>query len=218
MADTIATGNGIMARLREKTAQLHVDTEQGRFQAATMAGRLPVDAYVALLEQLLLVHHTLESHLRGHAILDESINSVLRDYQYQEPYLREDLAHFGRDADAIEPLEVTRAFIDEIDELSTTLPVALLGVHYVFEGSNNGGKYIAKGLSRVYGLTDGKGLKYLDPYGDKQQANWQEFKASMEAANLSATDQEAIVNAAKDTFNAILRIHNALAGQAMGDA
>ncbi len=214
MADTIATGNGIMTRLREETAQLHSDTEQGRFQGMLMAGKLPLDAYVASLEQLLLVHRALEAHLQRHAALDTNIKHVLRDYQYQEPYLLEDLAHFGRKTDEIKPLPATEAFIREIDRFATSCPIALLGAHYVFEGSNNGGKYIAKGLSRVYDLNDGKGLKYLDPYGDNQKAYWQEFKSSMEATNLSDDDQNAIVKAAKDTFGAILRIHNALADHA----
>ncbi len=207
---TCNDGGGIMVRLKESTVAQHDAAENGLFQQDLVKGKLPKDAYVDMLAQLLLVHAALEKHLRQLENRLEAAGAVLREHQFQEPYLREDLRYFGRDAEAVEPFDATRRFIDRIEEIAKARPLTLLGVHYVLEGSNNGSKYIAKAVRRAYSLPEGPGTRYLDPYGDNQKEYWQRFKDDMNSVGFSQADSQTLIEAASETFAAVGELHQEL--------
>lgn len=205
-----ATSESIMLELKNATQPLHDLTEAGRFNKELVMGRVPLVAYVDMLGQFFLVHRALEAHLRRHRAASNILSAVIRDHQFQEPYLRADLAFFGRDPETVQPFPPTAKFISYIDSLADSEPAGLLGIHYVFEGSNNGSKYISHALRRAYNLSNGDGTQYFDPYGDRQREVWQEFKQS--AANIAPSQEQRkrIVGAASETFLAVMRIHDAL--------
>ena len=89
-------------------------------------------------------------------------------------------------------------------------PMSLLGVYYVFEGSKNGARFVAKRIAPALGVGEAGGLRYLDPHGDEQRTLWREFKARMDNAGFSPTDQDAMVSAAKMTFDAVSAIDDEL--------
>lgn len=196
-------------RLREDTRDLHTRAEKSDFQAAMIQGRLEREAYVANLEQMLLVHQALESALRRHRNTQPAIARVVSDEQFQEPYLLEDLAFFGRDVSAIRPIAATERLIGVIEEFSQTRPLGLLGLHYVLEGSNNGNRFIARAVGKAYGLT-GPGLRYLLPYGERQPQVWDAFKTNLEACDLGPDEADVLVDAAKAMFQGIIEIHEGL--------
>lgn len=194
-------------RLRTETRELHDAAEQHPFQRSLFKGSLPREQYVANLGQLYLVHRALEAKIRERISETPALAGVVREYQYQEPYLLEDLAYFGVEAESIQPVPATRAVIEAIERQGDECPVALLGHHYVLEGSNNGSRYIARNVSRAYGIPmGGAGLRYLDPYGDEQPAKWMEFKTDLLALSLTETEQDAVVSAAREMFAAIAAI------------
>lgn len=200
----------IMVQLKESTRAQHDATEHGAFNEQLMKGRLPREAYVQSLEQLFLIHRALEHHLRRFRTELSAFDRVLRDDQFQEPYLREDLGYFGSKVDSIRPLSSTRKFLERIESIAATQPVALLGIHYVFEGSNNGSKFIAKAVRRAYQLNDTSGTRYLDPYGDRQTETWKHFKEDMNACVFTPQETIAILQAAGDTFLAVMELHREL--------
>lgn len=205
-----ATQDSIMQALKESTQQLHDDTEHGSFNRDLVRGMVPLEFYVESLAQLFVVHRALESHLRR--LRDEipAFSTVLRDYQFQEPYLRNDLEFFGRDPEAVKALPATEEFVAAIERVAHSEPVGLLGMHYVFEGSNNGSKFISKALRRAYQLEGTGGLNYFDPYGDNQTEYWQAFKADMNKVGFSREEMFTIVSAATDTFRGMMKLHAAL--------
>lgn len=207
---TIQCGSPIMIQLRDSTQVLHDATENGEFNRALVQGKLPLDLYIECLGQLFLIHRCLEGGLRRHHENIPAIGAVMRDYQLQEPYLRNDLAYFGRNPEQIQPLGATTAFIAQIERASAATPVALLGMHYVFEGSNNGSKFISIAVRRAYGLAGNDGTHYLDPYGDQQREYWATFKADMNAQVFSADEGAAVVRGATATFEAVMRLHREL--------
>jgi len=210
MVEVTTSGNGVMKRLREETLSLHQETEQGTFQKELMAGKLSRDSYADLLAQLLPVHRVLERHLRSLAQSQDSIRAVVREAQFQEENLLRDLRDLGREPDSAEPLEAARSLTAYIEKTAADDPVALLGIHYVFEGSKNGGRFIARAVGRAYDLGE-SGLHYLDPHGEQQRPLWQQFKTDMESLSLSPREKDAIVEAAQETFRGILRLHRELA-------
>ncbi len=194
-------------RLRTETRELHEAAERHPFQRALFKGSLPRKQYVANLGQLYLVHKALEARIRERMSDTPALAGVVRAYQFQEPYLVEDLKFFGVDPSSIQAMPATRALIETIERQAQETPVALLGHHYVLEGSNNGSRYIARNVSRAYGIPmGGAGLRYLDPYGDDQPARWMEFKTDLLAISLTATEQDTVVGAASEMFAAIAAI------------
>jgi len=201
-----ATTAGVMQRLKDATADLHTAAERSDFQQIMIAGRMPRAGYVRFLEQMLLVHAALERGMRGHAAAQPAIAQVVKDYQYQEPYLLCDLAYFGVDPASVAPLTSTSRLLEHIAECATQRPLSLLGFHYVLEGSNNGSRFIARSVQRALALEPGRGVTYLDPYGDALHARWAQFKTDMNAATFSEADAAQIVVAAQAMFVGITSI------------
>lgn len=197
-----------MAQLKRETWDLHTRAEKHRFQHGILTGALPREAYVDYLAQLLLVHQALEGRLRA-LIAERPLRGVVHEYQYQVPYLAEDLDHFGVDAGAIEPLDGTSALLDAVRRAEG--PATLLGMHYVLEGSNNGGRFIARAVARAYGLQPGPGLRYLDPYGEAQRERWAAFGADVRACALSEGEISAAVAGANDMFQGMIAMFDSLA-------
>lgn len=199
----------LMLRLKEQTRPLHTEAESHPVQRAMASGTLPLDAYIAYLEQLWPVHRALDAGLQTLAESDPRAKSILSLEQYQSQHLREDLRHFGReltegaaDAAAVDLLnEIAQARIDQ--------PIALLGFHYVTLGSTNGGRFIARPVRRAYGL-DKAGVAYLDPWGEDQPRIWQGFKQSMDMASFNSGESDAIVASAEAMFRGITRISEGL--------
>lgn len=207
---TVATvPDSIMLRLRGDTRAHHDAAESTPFQRHLMAGSLPLDRYVESLEQLLPVHRALDAQLRR-AAEHAPVAAVVRERHYQEPYLLEDLAWFQRDPARIEANAAARDLIAHVERVAAADPLAVLGFHYVIEGSKNGGKILAERVRAAYDLPPGRGTRYLDPYGDSQRPWWAEFRAAMDGLKLSADQAAGMVIAARACFDGITRLYQSL--------
>lgn len=195
--------SAVMERLKAETLEAHKAAEGHPLQRAHAMGKLPQEQYVRNLGQLFHVHRALEAALRETAAKLPAIRTIVKEYQYQEPYLREDLAHFGVKPESVAALPATARIVARIGELGKVDPLALLGMHYVLEGSNNGSKFLCRVVQRQYGLAPGPGTRYMDPYGDRQREFWEQFKADMNAAGFNEEQATALVGAAGEMFDAI---------------
>ncbi len=193
----------IMQALKDATRALHTRAEHLPLECALAAGTLPRAVYVRFLAQRLHVHAALEEALRDLAASDAALRGLLRDELMQVGNLREDLARLG--AQEIEPpLPAVAELVAAIGRMRASEPMALLGVWYVFEGSKNGGRFLARALARAYGLTPGEpGLRYLDPHGARQRTLWKRVVEQMNRLPLSDTQREQMVAAAVMTFERV---------------
>ncbi|MEM1331129.1 MAG: biliverdin-producing heme oxygenase [Planctomycetota bacterium] len=189
----------IMDRLKVETWPLHQQAERAPRQRSMLKGETPVEGYAAHLGQLYLIHKSLEEKLADARTTTPAVAAVVTDEQFQVPYLVEDLEHFGVDPATVEPEQATTDMIATIEKAASESALKILGMHYVLEGSNNGGRFIAMGLRKVYGLTD-KGTRYMDPYGERQRELWASFKGTMNEQAFSDAEQDIIVESAKDMF------------------
>ena len=199
-----------MEQLRSSTRDEHDRAEHHEFQQALVRGKLSRERYADWLGQMYLVHSALETALRAAAEHSEAIRTVIHDYQYQVPYLLEDLGFFGVDTDSIEALPATRRFVSLV-ESNADDPILLLGLHYVLEGSNNGGRFIARHVAQAYDLEPGPGLRYLDPYGDRQREYWAAFKNDMTSVGFDAEQNDQLVAAAKAMYRSVAELSTDLA-------
>jgi heme oxygenase len=173
------------------------------FQRRMVSGSLPIRAYAAWLEQMLLVYRALESGLREGS-LPPAHAALLTDDRRRTPQLENDLRDLGVVSDSVAGVPATEAFVIRLRDWARAGSPELLGVLYVLEGSTNGSRFIARVLRNSYGM-DSAGLTFLDPYGSRQPECWRTFKRELNAA-VGAEELNALVLAARATFEAVTAI------------
>lgn len=196
----------IMTRLKEDTAKMHAAAEGQQLEQAMMKGTLPKEVFVKSLGQRLLLHRAIEPQLAAARAQVPAIAAVVKDEQWKAPYLEADLRFFGTDPNAVTPLPATTQFLAEVSALAARSPLALLGVWYVFEGSTNGARYIAKAIRKAYNLEGEAGTTFLDPYGEEQRGKWAAFRETMNALPFTEPEMDLLVEAAGATFTGIMHI------------
>lgn len=190
----------LMVELRGQTRDLHTKAERHPVQAAMVRGQSGVDGYASYLSQMWHIHTALEGALARR--MGSATLAPVNEDQFRADAIREDLTSFGR-FEIEAPVEPVQRFATTVINASNE---ALLGMHYVLEGSTNGGRYIAKAIRKSLGLVDGsQGTRYLDPYGEAQQARWGAFCAAMGRLTMSPEDRALVVAGAEDMFRLIIK-------------
>ena len=201
MTTTTAAPTGIMGRLKAETAEQHAIAEAKPLEAALVGGSIAHDQYRQYLAQRWIIHRELEATTDRVLGEDHRLANLGLPGLYQTANLEADLAHLGVDPASIKPLRGAQNLVDTIHNAPT--PAVLMGIYYVFEGSKNGARFIARALGKAWGKTDLEGMKYLDPHGEAQRGLWMKFREDMNAIDWSSEEQDAMVKAAQDTFDAI---------------
>jgi len=192
-------------QLREETSRHHQVAESGALQQSLMAGTLSREAYAESLAQQWIGYRELESLLRSLLPKSAALRSLVRDEHHHAKDLAADLKFFGRSVEDVVALPATEKFLKELREAAASNPESLIGGLYVFEGSMNGGRHIARRVRPAYGLDPAsrEGTSFLDPYGAEQPAKWGAFKAGLDALGLDAAGEARIVAMAQRVFEAI---------------
>ncbi|MBX3357889.1 MAG: biliverdin-producing heme oxygenase [Phycisphaeraceae bacterium] len=212
-----AGATGIMERLKVETSGLHAAAEQNELQRLLAKGQLPREMYGAWLGQMLHVHRALEAAIGERAAGCPAIEAVVTREQFDEARIAADLRALGFEVEQA-VLPATAALCERIDELRGGDPVMLLGMHYVLEGSHNGGQFIARNVRKAYELTPGTGDTYLDPYGARQREEWGMFKTKMGEIGFTPEQADGMVDAAQEMFRAIGAISDDLMRVGVGGA
>jgi heme oxygenase len=206
----LAFGNGtaekrasLMDRLRAETAAQHKDAEARPLEKALAAGEVSRGLYGEYLVQRLFLHEKLEALMRRLLQTDERLRRCVSDDLFQEANLRGDLQVLERRVGSGDARRPTVCLTELFDKVIEERPIALLGAWYVFEGSKNGARYIARAVGKTLGLQPGPGLRYLDPHGAAQRERWHGFRAAVDAEEWEAAEADAVVAAAQETFAGI---------------
>jgi heme oxygenase len=195
-----------MEHLKEATAEAHRQAESRPLMRAIARGTVGRPRYVAHLEQLLLVHRTLEAAL-GRAAAPGWTGLGLTS-RHRVPDLEADLRSLGGSLTPA-PLPATTAALAAIERSS---PLELLGRFYVTEGSTNGGRFLVKMVARSLALDPAArdGLRAIDPYGDQQPERWASFKGAMNALGLGSNAFTEIETGARRMFEELGAILEAI--------
>jgi heme oxygenase len=188
--------------LRERTAEAHTRAERHPQQGRLVKGLCTKSDYAAWLGQMLPIWNALDEGLATRASRDPRVRAMLRDYHPHAGRIRDDLRHLGEQEPA--PLPATRNFESLVRSLAAG--PGIVGVWYVLEGSSNGGRYIARAVSRALHLPGPDGLRGLDPHGEAQHERWGRWKADLDSQFWSDADQDAIVRAAVQTFDHVFDV------------
>lgn len=197
-------------QLRERTAQHHKNAEGRALEQTLAQGKLPLDLFVAMLSQRCIVHRALEKHLATLKLTAPTVAPLIDPAQFLTPHAEADLRHFGVSTDSLTPLKATQRLCSLIDETASRNPAALVGMHYVFEGSKNGARYLCRVVRQAYRLTDAQGTRYMDPHGDQQRPLWERFKQQLDQLPVNESQAGDIVSAACAMFDGIGAIDDEL--------
>jgi len=204
------TTTSLTQQLREHTAQHHKNAEGRALEQALASGRLPRELFVGMLSQRYVIHRTLEKHLATLGKTAPEVAPLIDSEQFLAPHAEADLRHFGVDVASIKPLKATERLCAQVNEVAAKNPVALVGVHYVFEGSKNGARYLCRVVRHAYGLNGAEGTRYMDPHGERQRPLWEQFKQRLDQLPLEKAQTDDIVAAAASTFDGIGAIDDEL--------
>ncbi len=189
----------LMEQLRQATGAQHQILEKQAFNQALLNQNLPLQAYIAQLQQYCLLLDVLESCLDKQA--HEAVGQIWREDLRKTPWLREDLDFFQTRYE-LPALPATQDFMHQIQHLAASETADLLGVLYVFEGSTLGASVLLPLLQKNYSFEQ-QGTAFYRAYGSNTRPHWQAFKAQMNQLTLDATQQAAIIQAAQQSFTHI---------------
>jgi len=206
-APAVPNPDGIMARLKAGTAAQHAVAESKPLEAALIDGSIGRAQYQKYLAQRWLIHRELESATDRALKTDPRISSLKLPTLYQTKNLESDLARLQTNLKSIRPLSGASDLIEKIQKAA---PATLMGIFYVFEGSKNGARFIAKALAQAWGLSDTDSFRYLDPHGEEQRGLWMKFRSDMDAIAWTPAEQDQMVQAAQATFDAISSLDDAI--------
>jgi heme oxygenase len=201
MTATTSAPAGIMGRLKSETAAQHAAAESKPLEAALIEGSITSGHYRQYLAQRWIIHRELEAATARAIAEDPRLARLGLPSLYQTANIVSDLAHLGVDTAAIRPMKGSENLLGLIREAGS--PAVLMGIYYVFEGSKNGARFIARSLAKAWGKADRDGLRYLDPHGEAQRGLWMKFREDMNAIEWSDHEQDLMVRAACETFDAI---------------
>jgi len=196
-----------MARLKAGTAAQHAVAESKPLEAALIEGSIGQAQYQKYLSQRWLIHRELEAATDRALTTDPRLASLNLASLYQTKNLEADLDQFPTDQKSIQPLPGAAHLIQEIQKAS---PATLMGIYYVFEGSKNGARFIAKAMAKAWGKADTTGFRYLDPHGEAQRGLWMKFRSDMDAIPWTPAEQDQMIKAAQATFDAISSLDDAI--------
>ena len=200
----------ITHRLRQETWNLHRQSQAGPLTRALLHSDAPQDLYLRLLGQRFIIHRALERHLRALATRDARVAMVMDESLFEAEKIRRDLGYFHASPGYVELADATWRLLDELERLSRTCPLALLGSYYVLEGSKNGIRIIATTLLLAFAIPPGAGLLYSDPYTDPSHTTWQEFKGRLDELHCTDDEVAEIVAAARRAFELLLELDQEL--------
>lgn len=189
------------ARLRAATWTDHSSAERTSFLDDLTRGRLTLAAHAALTVQHHLVYQVLEE-AAAHWAADPVAGGFHHPGLTRLPSLAQDLAFLlGADwRDALTPVPATAEYTARLREIAFTWPAGFVAHHYNrYLGDLSGGQYVARALSRAYGLDlGGDGLRFyaFDGLGDLTAVK-EAYRTRLDAAPWDAEEQDRVIDEVK---------------------
>jgi len=183
-----------MERLRAETRPEHERTEGSVNIERRLAS---CTSYKAMLARFYGFYSGLEPALEAAAPWETAeLDAAARR---KLPMLRQDLENLGLTDEEVAALPVCH----DLPDLAT--PHRALGALYVIEGSTLGGQIIAKLLRQNLNVDAGSGGAFFSAYGSEVGRMWREFAQAVDHFPSSPEEADAVIEGARDTFDAFGR-------------
>lgn len=189
--------------LKERTKEAHARAERHPMQARMVKGEVTREQYAAWLGQMLPVWRAVDAGLVALAARDARVAAMVMPYHAHAERIAADLKFVGQCGGCHPALPATARFVAMVNRAAASDGPELVGAWYVLEGSANGGRFIAKALSRGLGIAGPEGLTSFDPHGERQREYWQAWRVGLDGQVFAEAERNAIIAAASATFNAV---------------
>jgi len=190
----------LSSRLREATAEAHNVAERHPVQGRMARGAASREDYANWLEQMYHLWTAVDTAVAVAAARDPRVRAMLKPYHTHGSRVEADLRFLGRTGARAAASPGTQTMVDFIRSTGESAGPAVIGAWYVLEGSNNGGRFLAKALSRGLELTGPQGVTSLDPHGEAQQERWLAWRSALDEQQFSEAERVAIIDVASRTF------------------
>ncbi len=181
-----------LARLKQATQKQHEALERNPYPAMLLSPDLSRDRYLDILQRFY-----------GFILpVEEQVYPWLADLlepmdRFQRAALLEmDLAALGMSREEILQLPKVTA-LPEIRQMADAF-----GTVYVLEGSKLGGQFISRQVHQVLGISQDQGLRFFHGHGRDTGFFWNEFRQAMAHYAVINDQQDSIIAAAAQTFDA----------------
>lgn len=171
-------------RLKEATSAAHGALDGRIMAAAPFASRERYGLFLKVQHQF---HRDIDN-LYASATLDQLLPDL--EGRRRLPQIKNDLADLGQQPPAA---TTAPAFGGDID-----MPTAL-GWLYVAEGSNLGAAFLLKEAAKL-DLNEGFGARHLGAAPEGRGLHWRTFTSALDTVELSAADEERVIDGAKAAF------------------
>lgn len=206
----------VMETLKDNSWDLHKKAERTSFMTNIFQGDLDVSSLLQYLEQLYFIHSVLDILLEQAMVETSPISDTINKEQFQAARLLSDMKCHGVSPDPVSILPATAEFIETMKSSVIKSDTALLGFHYVFEGSKMGGMIISKALINTCDWLSDECLSYFNPYGDDLFSNWMTFAQTVNKMDLNQDEVEEACRAARVTFKALIQITSNISNNRIG--
>lgn len=198
----MTTAEGFAAQVKVATDPAHRDAEGSEFMSQLLDGRLPAEAYIALLAQSWFIYRDLEAG--GRALADNPLAApFLHDGLLRETALEQDLEfHLGADWQSkITPLPATERYTARLREIAPGWPAGFVAHHYLrYLGDLSGGQIIRRIMERTYGYeTDGVRFYIFDEIA-KPKVFKDQYRAAMDALDLTDEEKQQFIDEVSAAF------------------
>ena len=189
---TAIQDNSILARLKQRTAHQHQQTEDG---VDLLSDEFSLEDYKELLVKFYAFYQSFETKMMR-AIADFKVN-----FDYAErlnaPKLLSDLKSLGMTNAEISAIES----FEDVPALDS--PEKIFGALYVVEGSTLGGQVISRHLKEKFDLDETDGVAFFSGYGKETGKMWNAFREKITEFAEKSKEQEEIIKSANQTFEKI---------------
>ncbi|HEY6894320.1 MAG TPA: biliverdin-producing heme oxygenase [Rhodanobacteraceae bacterium] len=197
-----ATNEGLAAKLRAGTRELHRVAERSGIMRTLLQGRLDRWQYALLLRNLREIYATLEAAIARQGDAASAVSSLDAPLLARTAALDADLiALLGADATSALPIaEATSAYVARLREIERTQPRLLAAHAYVrYLGDLNGGRVLCDVVQKAFALDDVAGTRFyrFDGRHDELAEN---LRRGLDALPIDDADANAIVQEAHASF------------------
>ncbi len=184
---------GLADRLKEATAEAHRDAERRLFQRDLVKGRISPTQLFAFQAQMRHLIGAIHDALDGGGWIHAGFRAAMAGHLER---LDADLKRLGNGDALPPPSPVLDGFLRGASHAEA------LGAFYVIEGSMNGNRFIRRAVAEQQpDIADA--LRYFDPYGEAQRANWKACRQRISEAGATLPDVDAALASASRTFEIV---------------
>lgn len=186
----------LAARIKDETRAAHEHAESQVYVTNLVEGRLSRADYRELLVQSWFLYQALERAGEQQA-RDPRAGVFVDEALLRLPALERDLDHLSGGPDwraTITPLAATAAYVDRLQTLAATDPLAFVAHHYTrYLGDLSGGQIMRRKLQEHLGL-EREGLEFYDfPLIPKAKLYKDAYRAKLDALDVDAAGAEHVV-------------------------